>query len=383
MRRPAARSTCPARRCCGPPCCGEAPGTTCWSWSCTTSRPTAGLSASWSASWRSSIREEACRSSPSSTPTLPSGSGAGFPASGWSGRSPGGGRGSRPAPEEIPLPADQPRTAALSNRGGRCCSALPLPPGLATVSREQQATLFMVLLAAFATLLSRWSAEEDLVVGSPVANRNRVEVEGLIGFFVNMLALRVDLSGQPSFGALLARVRETTLAAYAHQDLPFEKLVEELAAGAAPRPTPLFQVSCVLQNAPFEAVEIPGLSLNPMPLEARTAKFDLSLALEQAGRSSPRCSSTPGPVRRRRPRSGSWSTGGTCWTVPPRSGGPDLGPAAAEQRRAPASDHDRLERNPVPLSPRGDDPRAVPRRWRRRRRRRRFWERARPGPTAS
>src|SRR6185436_14289748 len=142
----------------------------------------------------------------------------------------------------------------------------------------------MVLLAAFAALLAQWSGEEDLVVGSPVANRNRLEIEGLIGFFVNMLPLRVDLAGRPTLTALVERVREMTLAAHAHRDLPFEKLVEALQPPRHLGRTPLFQVSCVLQNTPFEAVEIPGLSWSPLPLETGTAKFDLSLSLsEEAG----------------------------------------------------------------------------------------------------
>ncbi len=193
------------------------------------------------------------------------------------------------APEEIPLPIDRPQTATPTNRGGRCRLALPLPAGMAAVCRELQATLFMVLLAGFATLLSRWSDEEDLVVGSPVANRNRVETEGLIGFFVNMLPLRIHLAGQPSFAGLLASVREVTLAAYAHQDLPFEKLVEALQPSRHLGRTPLFQVTLTLQNAPFTAVELPGLSWKPLPVETGTAKFDLALSLEQQGESLEAC----------------------------------------------------------------------------------------------
>ncbi|HVR96633.1 MAG TPA: condensation domain-containing protein, partial [Thermoanaerobaculia bacterium] len=186
------------------------------------------------------------------------------------------------APEEAPLPTDRPRDVS-SSQGGRCRTTLPSAE-LGALCRERQATLFMVLLTAFAALLSRWSHEEDLVVGSPVANRNRVETEGLIGFFVNMLPLRVDLSGQPTFAALLARVREVTLAAHAHQDLPFEKLVEALQPVRHLGRTPLFQVSLTLQNAPFAAVEVPGLSWSPLPVETETAKFDLTLSLaEEAG----------------------------------------------------------------------------------------------------
>ncbi|HEX5719380.1 MAG TPA: AMP-binding protein, partial [Thermoanaerobaculia bacterium] len=185
------------------------------------------------------------------------------------------------APEEIPLPTDRPRTAAPSNQGDRCRAALSQAVELRRLCREQQATLFMVLLAAFATLLSRWSGEEDLVVGSPIANRNRVETEGLIGFFVNTLPLRVNLAGQLPFAGLLASVREGTLAAYGHQDLPFEKLVEALQPARHLGRTPLFQVTLTLQNAPFAAVELPGLSLSPLPLDTGTAMFDLSLSLTE------------------------------------------------------------------------------------------------------
>jgi non-ribosomal peptide synthetase component F len=111
-------------------------------------------------------------------------------------------------------------------------------------------TLFMVLLAGWQTLLSRYSGQSDVVVGTPIANRNRMETEGLIGFFVNTLALRADLRGRPSFRELLRQVREVTLGAYAHQDVPFEKLVEELQPERRSRASPIFQVSFALQNAP-------------------------------------------------------------------------------------------------------------------------------------
>ncbi|HVS00288.1 MAG TPA: amino acid adenylation domain-containing protein, partial [Thermoanaerobaculia bacterium] len=186
------------------------------------------------------------------------------------------------APEEIPF--DRPRATVPFQQGRRCPADLPMPRELDTLCREQQATLFMVLLSAFAALLSRWSGEEDLVVGSPVANRSRVETEGLIGFFVNMLPLRIDLAGQPTFTALLARVRETALEAYAHQDLPFEKLVEALQPARHLGRTPLFQAAFALQNAPFTAAEVAGLSWSPRPLETETAKFDLTLVLEERGK---------------------------------------------------------------------------------------------------
>jgi non-ribosomal peptide synthetase component F len=125
---------------------------------------------------------------------------------------------------------------------------------LQAVSHEAGATLFMTLLAAFQTLLQRYTGQTDLVIGTPIANRTRLETEALIGFFVNTLALRVDLQGNPSFRELLARVREVTLGAYAHQDLPFDRLVDELHAPRDLSRTPLFQVMFALQNAPMPTI---------------------------------------------------------------------------------------------------------------------------------
>ena len=154
---------------------------------------------------------------------------------------------------------------------------------LRELSRRSGATLFVTLLAAFKVLLHRYTGQTDVVVGSVIANRNRRELEGLIGFFVNTLVLRTDLSGDPSFGELLGRVREVCLGAYGHQDLPFEKLVEELRPGRGVSGSPLFQVLFVLQNAPL-SLELPGLWVEPVEVETGTAKFDLSLHLSE-GRS--------------------------------------------------------------------------------------------------
>ncbi|HEV7514744.1 MAG TPA: AMP-binding protein, partial [Thermoanaerobaculia bacterium] len=143
----------------------------------------------------------------------------------------------------------------------------------------------MVLLAGFQALLARTSGQEDLAVGSPIAGRNRVEIEGLIGFFVNTLVMRGDLSGDrtgaPSFRELLGRVRETALTAYVHQDVPFEKLVEELAPERSLAHAPLFQVMLVLQNAPTESLEVRDLRLRPVDVLTTTAKFDLTVNLEE------------------------------------------------------------------------------------------------------
>ncbi|HEX2188763.1 MAG TPA: amino acid adenylation domain-containing protein, partial [Longimicrobiaceae bacterium] len=155
--------------------------------------------------------------------------------------------------------------------------------GLRAVARAEGATLFMALLAAWQLLLSRYARQEDVVVGTPIAGRRHEALEGLVGMFVNTLAVRTDLSGDPSFRGLLGRVRERTLGAYAHQDLPFEKLVDELHPARDVTHTPVFQVMFALQNAPGGRLELPGLTLAPVAPEGRTAKFDLSLSLVEAG----------------------------------------------------------------------------------------------------
>lgn len=156
-----------------------------------------------------------------------------------------------------------------------------LSEALRSLSRQQGVTLFMTLLAAFQTLLYRYTQQDDLVVGTDVANRTRQETEGLIGFFVNLLVLRTDLSGNPSFSELLQRVREVALEAYAHQDVPFEKLVEALRPDRQLNQTPLFQVLFVLQNAPLPPLELPGLVLEPLAITTETTKFDLALFLQE------------------------------------------------------------------------------------------------------
>ena len=150
---------------------------------------------------------------------------------------------------------------------------------LHALRRQEGATLFMTLLAAFQTLLHRYTGEDDIAVGAPIAGRTQVETEGLIGCFVNTLVLRTDLAGNPTFRELLGRVREVLLGAYAHQDLPFEKLVEELQPERNLSHAPLFQVLFVLQNAPTSAIELPGLIVSPVPVDKSTAKFDLILTL--------------------------------------------------------------------------------------------------------
>ncbi|HJX29557.1 MAG TPA: amino acid adenylation domain-containing protein, partial [Thermoanaerobaculia bacterium] len=188
------------------------------------------------------------------------------------------------APAVIELPADRPRPPVQSARGRQLPIALPwtLSDKLRALVRQQGATLFMALLAGFQTLLARTTGQEDLPVGTPIANRNRIETEGLIGFFVNALVLRGDLSGNPTFRELLARTRETTLGAYAHQDLPFEKLVGELRPERNLSHAPLFQVMVILQNAPMEPLPMPGLTVIPVTADSGTAKFDLRLSLMES-----------------------------------------------------------------------------------------------------
>jgi amino acid adenylation domain-containing protein len=181
------------------------------------------------------------------------------------------------------LPTDHSRHVVQSHRGASQAVALPQPltERLKALSQQQGVTLFMTLLAAFQTLLMRYTGQRDIVVGSPIANRGRAEIEGLIGFFVNTLVMRTDLRGDPPFVELLGRVREVALGAYAHQDLPFERLVEELQPERDLSRHPLFQVMMVLQNAPREAVELPGLRLSTLPSESGTTKFDLTLSLAE------------------------------------------------------------------------------------------------------
>jgi amino acid adenylation domain-containing protein len=181
----------------------------------------------------------------------------------------------------LDLPLDRPRPAVMSSRGASRALALPpaLLPLLQALARRQGVTLFMAVLAAFQALLARIGNTDDVSVGSPVAGRGQLRTEGLIGFFVNTLVLRTDLSGAPSFAELLARVRETSLAAYAHQDLPFEKLVEELHPQRDLSYAPLYQVSFVLDSDPLPALRLGDIEASLWPLETEIEKFDLSLTL--------------------------------------------------------------------------------------------------------
>ncbi len=194
------------------------------------------------------------------------------------------------APEALELPADRPRPPLQSHRGGEISLDLPAPEAAALdrLGRRFGATRFMVLLAGFAALLARSSGQEEVVVGTPIANRARLETERLIGFFVNTLALRVSLArgaaGEPSGGEVLARVRAAALAAYAHQDLPFERLVDELAPRRDLARHPVFQALLSLEPPLVEAGDLHGLALERLPTAGRTAKFDLTLTARSPGR---------------------------------------------------------------------------------------------------
>jgi amino acid adenylation domain-containing protein len=187
------------------------------------------------------------------------------------------------APSTLDLPADYARPTTRSFKGAQQSVLLPrgLCESLQTLSRNENATLFMTLLAAFQTLLFRYSGQEDIIVGSPVAGRTMLETENLVGAFVNTLALRADVAGNPSFCEFLGRVRETVLGAFSHQDLPFEKLVEELNPERGVNRTPLFQVMFAFQNTPEANLALSELKLTPLKSKSATAKFDLTLEVEE------------------------------------------------------------------------------------------------------
>ncbi|MGP4092466.1 condensation domain-containing protein, partial [Streptomyces sp. KR55] len=188
------------------------------------------------------------------------------------------------APQELVLPTDRPRPATPSFRSGLA----PVDVGAGThgrlveVAARGRATMFMVVHAALAVLLSRMGAGDDIPLGTPIAGRSDAQLEELSGFFVNTLVLRADLSGDPTFAELLARVRETDLAAYARQDVPFERLVDELNPARSSSRNPLFQVMVALQNVPEARWELPGLEVEAVPpLSAPPARFDLSVTLNE------------------------------------------------------------------------------------------------------
>jgi amino acid adenylation domain-containing protein len=189
------------------------------------------------------------------------------------------------APPVLAVPTDRPRPSIQSFRGSleRFIVAEDVVRGLRELCRQEGATMFMVLLAAFQTLLHRYAGQDVIVVGTPIAGRNRRELEGLIGFFINTLVMRADFRGDLSFRQLLAEVKETALGAYAHQEFPFDKLVEELQPQRDLSHMPIIQTMFALQNTPDESIELPGLTIKPVNVDSGTAQFDLSLNVWERG----------------------------------------------------------------------------------------------------
>ena len=187
----------------------------------------------------------------------------------------------RDVAEVLDLPTDRPRPAVQSFRGSRQSLRLSetLTGALKALSRREGVTLYTTLLAVFQTLLHRYTGQTDIVVGTPVAGRTRVELEGLIGLFVNTLVMRTDLSGDPSFRQLLRRVWKVALDSFAHQDLPFEKLVEALRPKRSMSHTPLVQVAFQLRNVPKQALELRGLEARDFEFDIGIAKFDLAVEM--------------------------------------------------------------------------------------------------------
>ncbi|HEX7317735.1 MAG TPA: amino acid adenylation domain-containing protein [Pyrinomonadaceae bacterium] len=190
------------------------------------------------------------------------------------------------APAVLELPADHSRPAVQTYEGARQSLQLPeaLSAAIKNLGRKEGHTLFVTLLTSFVALLHRYTGQQDIVVGSPVSGRNRLETEELVGFFVNTLALRANLGGGPTFAELAGRVRDAVLEAHAHQDVPFEKVVEALQVERDLSRSPLFQVMFVLKNASADEQKVSGLALAPLEIDNGTAKFDLTLYVEETAR---------------------------------------------------------------------------------------------------
>ena len=183
----------------------------------------------------------------------------------------------------LELPADRMQPAASTQNGASLIFTLPsgLARPLEALCRQENVTLYMLLLAAYAALLYRYTGQEDILIGTPTANRKRAETEPLIGCFINTLVMRINVSVNPSFRELLGRVREVVLAAFEHDDVPFERLVEELRPERSQSHQRIFQVWFVLQNAPMQTLELPGLTLSDFGLLRETSQFDLALSMTE------------------------------------------------------------------------------------------------------
>ena len=307
-RRRRARSISPAMACSGRCCSGSARSTTRCCWSCITSRPTGGRRGSSWASWPSSTMPPTPRGPPgsrrcrSSTRTTRCGSGRGCRARCSSASSPTG----RPSwPGRPPCWTCRSTVPARPSRAGRAAShpvtlPRPLTDALKALGRQHRVTLFMTLLAAWQILLARYSRQEDILIGAPIAGRTRVQTEPVIGFFVNTLVMRTSLAGDPTVGELLGRVRSVCVEAYAHQELPFEKLVEELHPERNRSHPPLVQAVLAFDNTPEATLGFDGLRVSRLPTEPVLAKFDLVLALSANAAGAGR----PPPLRRVAVRSG-------------------------------------------------------------------------------
>ena len=181
------------------------------------------------------------------------------------------------------MPTDHARPSKPSFRGTTCVYAISKSSSerLKELSRREGTTLFMTLMAAFQTLLHRYSGQDDIIIGTDIANRNQSEIEGLIGFFVNLVPIRTNLAGNPTFREYLQQVKDVALGAYSHQDLPFARLVNEVQPERDPNQAPLFQTLFVMQNAPVPPMELAGLQLSQMEIDEGVAKFDLAVFMEE------------------------------------------------------------------------------------------------------
>jgi non-ribosomal peptide synthetase component F len=189
------------------------------------------------------------------------------------------------APALLQLPADRPRPAVRKFEGAyeRIALSSEVTAAVKAFCQKEKVTPFMTLLAAFTALLSRYSGEEHIVLGTDIANRTTSETERMIGFFINLLALHTDLSGDPTFSDLVLRVREVALGAYAHQDIPFDKLVEDLQPERSLSHNPIVQALFVMQNTPQTGREFPGLELQPFPMPITRSKFDVAVFMRESG----------------------------------------------------------------------------------------------------